>query len=464
MITPMSVLIVLLYLYTFFKYGLSKNFTIRVLIYYMIFEIFIGAGYFIKIGTFELLFSEFSLAILFIPSLKYFFTMKIKTSFLKYGFIFCIAVVLSYIFSKIINYNIDVVEFSSSWEDYIYYGVPLTRASVNIHSLLLITRVFMFVIILISLKSSGLFDFENVKHLIKKCYYFIVLYTFFLIVEFFIKYFLNPFLYTNAINLFFGVGAATYYEPIYRSGLCCLQGLGKEPSALSFSIFFASLIIILYSFAFNNKKRKCFVFLIILQVLSLLSLSLSSFIFIISSLILFALFGKEKIRIITLIFYGFVLVLIVGLMFKVDYFSQRINSIFVILKASYSGNFQGLNYSTTSGEVPRIISIIRNLVYFFRYPLFGLGIGSTYAHSFLASLFSNIGLAGFITWLLFISRIFTIKRPNIISILTVIFLFIFQGYLGLFYSISFVLVVCLYFDFHRKCLEEKNGRNCYSKL
>ena len=463
MINPFSIILLLIYLYIFiFKDKLKLQYCFVV---YVILEIFVGVGYFVRIGSFELLYSEFSLIMLFIVSFKYIMRMPLNRNIAFLGMLLILSISFSIVLAKMINYNQLVISFSSSWDDYIYGNEELTPSSVNLHSILLLGRVIIFILICLALKWQNFFTKKNVKYVVKKFYTFSIAFLFLLSIEFLTKYIINPNLYTSTVNSIFGIGAATYINPIRRGGFYCLQGLSKEPSHLSFSLFFASMIFICYTYFYKISKKKKIGCFSLIQLFSFLTMSLSSIIFVAASIVLVVLFGKKNIRLKT-----FLILLAIGIAFifvvlKISYFRTRIDSVILISNATFNNTLDSIVFTTTSGEVPRIVSILFNLRCFLNYPLFGLGLGSTYAHSFVASMLSNVGIVGVIIWLLFIKKLFVIKKYNLICILAIVGVFVLQGYLGTFYSLAFMFVILMYLYCHRLKMEDrKNGRYCNSQL
>jgi hypothetical protein len=74
-------------------------------------------------------------------------------------------------------------------------------------------------------------------------------------------------------------------------------------------------------------------------------------------------------------------------------------------------------------------------------PIFGIGYGITYAHSFIATGLVSMGIAGMIVWfrIHLFNRVLHIRHYFILAL--IIIFWVFNGYLGELYSISSLILI-----------------------
>jgi len=112
-------------------------------------------------------------------------------------------------------------------------------------------------------------------------------------------------------------------------------------------------------------------------------------------------------------------------------------------------------------ESIRLLSITTSLEFLSRNPFFGIGIGSTNAHGFIPSMLSNIGILGFIAWLLFFSDALNIKKKSYFPLTMWIILAMLTGDIGWLYNgMGIAMLIGVSFA----SFERKNGKTKASKL
>lgn len=102
--------------------------------------------------------------------------------------------------------------------------------------------------------------------------------------------------------------------------------------------------------------------------------------------------------------------------------------------------------NASSSEQFRFYTIFETFKLLLDRPLFGVGVGTSYAFGFLPTILSNIGIVGLILWLLFmfsgIARMkFTFKSVTIVCSLLLVW--IPTGGLDTMYSMSLLLVMLI---------------------
>lgn len=459
-----SIVLVLIYFVILVKAILLKKnkFAIFVdlFIVNIILELFVGAGYFIKIGTFELLYSEFSLLVLFFWSIFLLFYKKFNSNEIKWLVALIGSIIISIILPVIFNYRVNIVQFDEHWETLVYGDLQLTPIKFSTHSLLLLLRVVIFCIIFSSGKNK-LFNENNIRKILKAISKFITFYILIFIIEFGLKYIINPNLYSNLINSFFGIGAGTYTAPIYRGGLCCMQGLFKEPSHLALGMFMASLVL-MANYNYEKKKRRLFK-IVMVNAYSLLTISMSAILFVTVFAILYFRFGKHKLKLRTLLYLMIFVICSCLIILKIPYFRTRIDSVWYVIDLIINDTLDKSLFAITSGEVPRIVSIIYNLKWFVMYPIFGIGLGNTYAHSTIASVLCSIGIVGVFTWIKYLKQIKNVGKIDLLTGVCMVGILTLQGLMGYFYTVGIIYVFMLYF---LKSNEKRDryGWNRYNQL
>lgn len=462
MINAFSIIVAFIYLFliikTIWRKKGIKHLYLSFFLLNIIFELFIGVGYFIRIGNTEILYSEFSLLMLFIVSVFLLFNKKIQPKEYIAIIILLGSACLSFILPIIFNDNTAIMEHNEYWE--ILYEeetiFKTTPAVLNSHSFLLLFRIIIFVFCF-SAGKDILFNKNTIKQFFKIFHIVASLYIFLFFFEFACKYFFNSNTYAYLVNSIFGIGQGTYATGIYRSGMPALQGLYKEPSHLSMNMFIISCALLASS---KIKGSKTNLKLFLLNLYSILSVSLSAVIFVGAFILIFFRYGKKNMKLKNVFFLIVFFVVACLILFKIPYFSHRINSVFNVIELVRTDSLFQYSFSETSGEVPRIVSILYCLKWFGSHLFFGVGLGNTYSHSFLPSMLCNIGLIGFLAWIFYLKKIKNVGKLDFITILCLIFVFSFQGLLGYFYTISFVYVFLLYFYKFNERRKEVYARNC----
>jgi hypothetical protein len=209
----------------------------------------------------------------------------------------------------------------------------------------------------------------------------------------------------------------------------------REPAHLVESFLVIGLLMIV-----NLKGKFSAVNLFLIILFSFISLSLSG---ILIGLILVFVLIIKRLNVTTMILFSIsaMLILLISLYNELGiiqyYFGRLVNVVNIL--------FHGESLGITSSEDIRLTSIFVNLRIFLQYPIFGVGIGTTYAHSFLATLLSNGGLTLLLLWYYSVFRYnqkkFKQNRKNrsiyTFTLVIVLFVYFFVGNFSVIYSYSF---------------------------
>ena len=202
-------------------------------------ESFIYYSYFFTVYGIMVRYHEFLLLILLIYMLIYLINQKINLKLAIYGLLLLGIIILSNITLIISPLNNLVISYGQSWNDF-FYSSRLNLPLFSLQTVLMSLRVFIFVIVSISLISFKDINVLNrISDKFLKYGTFIIIYGF---LEFLMKnLFRSDVLYT--INTFvFGAEGNPY---IVRGGFVAIRGLMIEPAHFCESLFYYSIILII---------------------------------------------------------------------------------------------------------------------------------------------------------------------------------------------------------------------------
>jgi hypothetical protein len=350
--------------------------------------------------------------------------------FFGYGLVF--SIVLGLVFLIITPLNYEIISYGMSWNEYFYDNMVYPVFSIQ--SIKMLIRIVLFIII--SISTSLLLDeseFEKIVNRFIKFGMFVICFTF---VEFFVKNFLKSSIINNFLASFFGVGGSTLTILLERDSFYSLQGFMKEPSHLAISLFWLGLIVI-----FSNKSQKMTNFLLILIYLCLfLSRSFAGILYAVGLILIYSVVNKKLMQFLLAVL-GVPPLIIMSDFFT--YYLERFDKILILKNLA--------DASVTSSSQIRLVSIIENIIILMKRPFFGAGLGVTYAHGAIPSLLSNIGIIGFLFWMLFVFRgIGELRLNRIFFIILSIFLtcWFFTGDIGAVYILTLLMfALMLKFDY-----------------
>jgi hypothetical protein len=282
-----------------------------------------------------------------------------------------------------------LVPSGTSWIDFLNGQAPGEEPKIQPLTFIYLFRFACFFVICQAI--SGLKNFD-IYLFLKNYIYFSTPFIIITVVEFFLKLFFSTNIILEIGNYIFGKSGAQLSFLLERGGIFALQGLTLEPNFLSQSLFTYALV----AHKIDAKKRVinffygASVFLLVLA---------GSFQGIALVVIFFLMTITRKNLLANLIKIGFAgsfaLIFFAGSISGIyEYYSGRINELLMAF-ADYNSIYNLSNYSS---ELVRIVSIIENINLAVHNPIFGVGLGSTYAYGFFPSLLSNIGIISSFLW------------------------------------------------------------------
>lgn len=430
MVNPGTFLVIFLLIFQAIYSRNLKKLSVILFLDSMAFALLVNSGYFIRVGALVLEYEEIlSLLFLFIYFLGSGFDKINSKTFFK-GILLITTALLGVFFLILISHNnITVVPIGASWDAY-YAGknvmVPLSFSYANLER---IFRLILFVLMGLCIKDILK---SNQNLIAKSLVFFISLQVLIGLIDLMTKLLFNVSLIPHITALIFGVGSSQHFGLAVRvrAGLPSIQGFMKEPSH-----FADSFIPGLTYLALNKNKSQKEILIEFLSVLILLlSGSFTGFAIVLYWLLLYAYrfvmnskLGKlpSILVLLTIFFLSFEVVQILSHNFSIiEYYISRFYSL--------------LGIGPRVGSEPiRLMSIIYSFDLFIRYPLFGIGIGSSIAHGFIPNLLANMGIIGFLAWLSFSFDVFFInyrKADYIPIILIFLFIMCFLGDIGWAYN------------------------------
>lgn len=428
MVNPGTFLIIALIIIQGFYCHNLKQFSTFLFVDALGLALLVNSGYFIKIGTLYLSYEEvltlFFLTTWFLNSGSSHID---KKTLLKGIILINVSIIGIFLMITIPKPNTMVMPISGSWDAYYagnYQMKPLAFSSDNFERVI---RLILFVMIGLSVKNILR---PNINLILKALIYFTAAQVVIGYLDLFSKLLLNSPVIQNFTSLIFGVGSSQIQSLVFRAGLPAIQGLMKEPSHFAYS-FIPGLTILVLS------KNKNFPLIIIeFLAISILFLSgsfagfsiilywflLHAYKFIMSSKL-----GKilSFLLIIVIFILGIVVIQILANSFSIiDYYVGRLYGLL------------GIGPSIGS-EGSRLMSINYSFELLAKYPLFGVGLGSSIAFGFIANLLANVGIIGFFAWIVFSFGAFNIdyiKLRNLIVIFILFFIMVFTGDIGWTYN------------------------------
>ncbi len=395
----------------------------------------VNSGYFIKIGSLMLEYGEV-LTIIFLFSYFILFGANQinKKTFLKGIILIVVAIIGVFNLLLMVHPNTLVAPIGSSWDAY-YAGkdvmIPLSFSSANLER---VFRLILFVLIGLSIKNI----LQSEQKLVAKLLIYITSIQILIgFIDLISKLIFHLPVIPTFSKLFFGEESSQYTGFAMRVGLPIVQGFMKEPSHYVNS-FIPGLT---YLALIKNKTQK----LIIIEFLSILILLLSGSFAGFAIILYWFLLHSYKFIMNSRLgkFPSFLVVIVIFTL--VAGFVQILSLNLPIIEYYLSRFYSLLGTAPSVGsEQTRLMSITYSYKLFFKYPLFGIGIGSSIAHGFMPNLLANMGIIGFFSWLIFSFDAFMIKYNNLRNLpVLIIFMFMmnFLGDIGWTYNIMGVSIL-----------------------
>lgn len=417
-------LLVIVILFTIFLSGKNiKGIYLKLLAFTICLEAYFDVGYFIRIGSYEFSYLEFVLSVLAIFSLVVIITKPMNPNLVMFGFLLIFVITLSNSFLLIAPLQKLIIT----------YGIPWTSQgeipSFNIQTVKMSLRII--IIILVSMAAVSLVKKEEIEYLKNVFVKYGILFLAVGAVEFVAKNLFRSNIINTLIGLIFGTGESTVTFLLQRDDVFSLQGITREPAHFSYALFSFCLVLL-----FSKTKIKHFNFLFFTSIAEMmLSRSLGGVLLIVGLLAIYCIV-KNKMLI------GILLISCLSpFVIMSKYFIYYINRWMNVL--SFFNNFHQ-NFAVS--EQFRLYSVYVNFKLLPDRPILGLGVGTSYAYGFLPTIIANIGILGFISWLLFmftgIARM-KLTLKNTLVVLILLFLWILTGSLATMYSMPLLLAMLM---------------------
>jgi len=433
MINPATFFVIALIIYQASRARDLKTLSFHLFIDGIAFALLVNSGYFIKVGSLILEYEEVLMLCFVIVSFASGEITK-TTRRLALKVLALLVVTATGLYILVVDpINVLVMPVGGSWDR--FYGgsftlEPLRFSTKNIERLF---RVSLIIIVVI-----GVSKFVRKKRFRSSLIKSIIMIT---LIQAIIGYldlvikalFQRPVLQSVATS-FFGMGASQFGGIGIRAGSYLIQGFMKEPSHFAVS-FVPGLTILALLKAKSLSTHFLEVASIVILVLStsfagfgiaFYWLMLKLWKYVIESRL-----GKTVSIAIVII----ALTIVIGLI-------GILSDLFPLLQY-YISRLSGLIGigPAVGSESIRLFSVQSSLDLMFRRPIFGLGLGSTNAHGFLPSLVSNIGLAGFIAWIVFFVDALGMKRASFVPLLMWLSLGMLIGDIGWLYNMMGLAMV-----------------------
>lgn len=431
---PFSVILLIYIVYIFIKYKNISDMFVHLLGVTIFVEIFINIGYFMKIGSYELMYSEVLMIILGILSVIILFNYPVKIKPLYKGSILISTSLISTLLLVINPFDYNIIKNRAIW----VYSFLNISAYPEFTSQTVAFQIRIILYVIIALATTKIINKNNINRLvefIQKYGKVVLLITIF---EFISKNIFKSNILYNILSIIFGEGSSTLNKLIIRNNLYTIQALNREPNHFTSALFWLGITFI-YT---NNSDKKNKYYLFVTIILMLISGSLASMVFSAALIAIYAIKSRKKLLV---ILFCFIVVTILIQFVDISYYINRIIAIQYLFEA-------GQNINLSSSEHIRIGGIIENFKILLYRPLFGIGLGTLYTHAALPTILSNLGLIGTITWFDFnFNGIANIRiSAHTITLMTVfIVVFTFNLNSGLLYSMGLLLsLLCFkYSDF-----------------
>lgn len=372
-------------------------------------EVMISIGYFIKIKGIDIGFSEvliiLDVAVCFLIIAK---RQAINSVLFPKGMVLIIACVLSLFMQVIYPYNGGVVSAEANWDLYYFYGQYPEKITLGMNHFKEIIHVVCYVIVMTQFFSLN----RSLKQrLLSQTFVCCKPFIWYGLFEFFmVKVMHAREILTNTQIAIFGNSYINDAGIISLGVEDRLRGLKSEPSMYGFALF-TFFCLAVYLAITKKEKTQYRIYAVISFILMVFSKSFTAVVCSAIILVFGLLFVYEKgddmtkkILIISMII-GFVFAfLLIWFFYKYSfesYYFKRIHLALVNMSDLSIDGWTGDYSSTDASTKVRMISIVGSLKYFLSRPLLGVGLGSTYAHSTMATMLASIGTFGTVAWYLF---------------------------------------------------------------
>jgi len=420
---PFGMLLIAVVIYLILKNKKVDIIYIKLITLTICIEAFVNLGYFFKINSFELQYAEFLLIILGFVSIYQLIIHKVNKNLLILVILLITSVLISNILLIIIPFQKPIISFGMSWNA--YFSGNMILPTFTVQTIKMTIRIFLFALIVIS--SNKILTKDNINYVISIFLKFGLFIIFIGFVEFIIKNMFQSNVFGLFTSWFFGIGEWTLESLLERGNTYALQGFTREPAHFALSLFILGFVLICKT---DMKKRTMYLLAILITMV--LSRSFSAIIYIGTLYFVYTIVNKKYIAfsLIPILYIGFLV-----LNNYLGYYIDRLANIYSIFISS--------NINFNSSEYIRILSILENFKIFLNRPLFGIGVGTSYAHAFIPTFVASVGIIGFSLWFMLVFKgIAKLKftYSNTIIILLLLFTWTFTGTIATAYSMTTLLI------------------------
>ncbi|PVD16200.1 hypothetical protein V512_004535 [Mesotoga sp. Brook.08.105.5.1] len=433
MVNPATFFVVALIIYQILHAKDLKTLSFHLFLDGIVFALLAGSGYFIKFGSLTLEYEEVLMLCYIVVFIASGGMKKDSHGLVLKAIVLLVVTAVGLYILVLAPKNVLVMPVGGSWDQQ-YLGrfifEPLAFSTKNAERF--------FRLILVTIVAIGVSDLVRKKEfrssLIKSIIMITLIQTIIGYLDIGTKMLLNRPVLQLITTSFLGTGVSQFGGIAMRGGSYLIQGFMREPS--HFAVSFVPGLTIL---ALLKEKSLSTQFLEVASIVILvLSTSFAGFgiVFYWLMLKLWKYVIEHRrgkiisiaIVVITLSFLIGVLGLLSDLFPLVHYYISRLSGLIGIGPA-------------VGSESIRLLSVQSSLDLMFRRPIFGLGLGSTNAHGFLPSLLANIGLAGFIAWIVFFVDALGMKQASFVPLLLWLFLGMLIGDIGWLYNMMGLAMV-----------------------
>lgn len=401
-ITPIGFLFLLVILFLLCR---KKHQFENLIVLCVITEIFIEMGFVFSVGTSTFFYSALIEDVIVIYSLFHIPSIRKRTDKTWGILIICyfVPVVLLALFPS----NELVTPSGVRWDDVVFEGESLTRPVVNGTVLKMTTKFSIYTVM--AIYANATFTTHHYQRILHKLSIGMKFFLILGIAEFVIKNILDGnTIWGHTLETLFGTSEFTVYEARLRGGTYELNLFTKEASHYAYALFLMP-IIILADNLIQGKKNGISLSIFICIILSLISTSFSTLLFVFAFFYIFLLYrwGIQKPKTMKiekiLLTIGIIVVLsfttIILTMYSDGFVTGRLLNLtenfsdFATTDVQYRGNDSG-----DSSTQIRTLSIIQTLLTFLSRPVFGVSLMSTSSHGATSLLLEGIGIVGVYFW------------------------------------------------------------------
>lgn len=382
------------------------------------FDLFVNVGYFIKIGSYEVTYSEYLLIVVFIYTIYFLLTLKYSKKMFFVGLSFILTVFITEIWLGL-NPILNLISRNGE----------LFQPKLSVYSIMISFKIILMSVIAINWKKVININYlMMISSYLKKYAKWVIVLCF---IEFLTKNIFHSSMYTDLVSQIFGIGESTVSFIFQRGSLYTLQGLTREPSLLTLGLFNLAIILL-----FDNQIKRIAFEMIVITFLLFVSGSFASVVYILGIFaIVFFKYKQQK---------KYFLFIPSGILIITIFMNSNIGRYYLIRFQNIIMFFSNQTVIQNTSEVFRFTTIMDSLYLFLDRPLFGVGLGIPYSYGFISGILASIGLVGFVIWFYFIFLYIGGNSLRTSKYLSVIFIvWFFTGDMSILYGLPTILLACI---------------------